>query len=567
MDNTQDFKMRMSEIAGRAKRVLSFASQAQFDANGQFIADEQERHAQMLEAARKDAIFESAGDTAVSMITSAWGSAIKDYAETYGRMPRQEVLASAHQALETLMMLEASKSKMSGVEKQMLESAGDLMSTQDGVMHQNLFMAMILPGALGAATSDACTFVPVTRDKSDVYEIINVAGNTFGSYQAGEELDMQSVGVYSQLRRTYIVEASADGTATSFTFKIADHEPVACPIRKGRTNIFINRVKSERDNGKNQLLHTYTNKAGTQITVTSTLTYASGEATMVFSAAPDAGTEIAIVVEINIEAAPSLIPTINQEMLSYEMFPSQFVLAAEHSVMAAYDAQREFGLDLGSLQFRTLKDYLAHEQDMRRLRIMIWSCLNTDEFDIAIPSDQTFDVWSAIVKGKLQRVFRNIVERTRTASSFGIFAGADAASFFKLLPPSMFQQSEDTSQAPYVHFIGTLFGNIKVYEVPTGVCDGLTKEGITFSADQCLCYSRDDNPGRAGFVTGDAVPAIPYKHPTSTSLQERTTLWGSAINDMHPRNGTDYFTLLTLTATKSGGINLNTGLINETTSA
>ncbi|WP_414601084.1 hypothetical protein [Escherichia coli] len=41
-----------------------------------------------------------------------------------------------------------------------------------------------------------------------------------------------------------------------------------------------------------------------------------------------------------------------------------------------------------------------------------------------------------------------------------------------------------------------------------------------------LTYVRDENPGKAGFVTGDAVPAIPFQHPTTPALVNRTTLWG-----------------------------------------
>ncbi|HGT5460679.1 TPA: hypothetical protein ACM37I_004919, partial [Escherichia coli] len=126
------------------------------------------------------------------------------------------------------------------------------------------------------------------------------------------------------------------------------------------------------DNGSGSLLHSFTNAAGEQITVTCSLNYNIGQIALSFSKAPDKGTEIAIETEINIEAAPELIPLINHEMKKYTLFPSQFVIAAEHTVQAACEAQREFGLDLGSLQFRTLKEYLSHEQDMLRLRIMIW---------------------------------------------------------------------------------------------------------------------------------------------------------------------------------------------------
>ncbi|ENM1631558.1 hypothetical protein AB6T03_004534, partial [Salmonella enterica] len=196
---------------------------------------------------------------------------------------------------------------------------------------------------------------------------------------------------------------------------------------------------------------------------------------------------------------------------------------------------------------------------MLRLRIMVWRTLHKEHFDIALPQTQTFDVWATIIKGKFQTVYRNIIERVKSSGSQGMFAGADAASFFKQLPPSYFQPAEDYTQTPYVHFIGTLFGNVKVFEVPVGVCENLSTEGMEFNSMDVLCYVRDENPGKAGFVTGDAVPAVPFQHPTSTALVNRTTLWGSAVNDMHPRNGAEYFTKVSLTMAKDGGINFLTG--------
>jgi hypothetical protein len=553
-----EYQARLADIAKRSKHVLGWASAAQFK-DGAFIADDNARAASILEAAAQDPIFEGINDKVVGQISTAWAGALADFSAKYKTLPRPEVLASCHQTLENCL-LESARKDMGNTNKAMLESvATDMMSVSDGVMRLPLFLAMILPAQLGAATSDACTFIPVTRDQSDIYEIMNVAGSSFGSYAAGDKLDMQSVGVYSQLRRRYVLVASADGSAKTFSFKMEDFEGQKVPIRKGRSNIYVNRIKSTVDNGSGTLLHTFTNAAGKQITITGSLNYNNGQIDLSFSDAPDEGTEISIEAEINIEAAPELIPLINHEMAKYTLFPSQYVIAAEHTVQAAYEAQREFGIDLGSLQFRTLKDYLAHEQDMLRLRIMVWRTLHTDAFDIALPGNQDFNVWATIIKGKFQTVFRDIIERVKSSGAQGMFAGADAASFFKQLPPSFFQPAEDYSQTPYVHYIGTLWNNVKVFEVPVGVCENMAAEGMDFTAMDVLCYVRDENPGKAGFVTGDAVPAVPFQHPTSTALVNRTTLWGSAVNDMHPRNGADYFTKVTLTMAKEGGINFLTG--------
>lgn len=52
-------------------------------------------------------------------------------------------------------------------------------------------------------------------------------------------------------------------------------------------------------------------------------------------------------------------------------------------------------------------------------------------------------------------------------------------------------------------------------------------------------------------------------HETNPSLVNRTTLWGSAINEVHPRNGENYFTRLRLTRAKEGAIDMLTGKVNE----
>ncbi|WP_147200778.1 hypothetical protein [Pantoea sp. CCBC3-3-1] len=568
MSDTTLFKKRIAEISQRASRVTAICSDAQFGEAG-FIKNPALRRESMLNAAIKDPLFEGVNQDAVAQIVSAWGNAFADYTATHKRAPRPEILASAHQTLENCLMAEGVKqSGQKTTTEHMLESVnGEMMSGQDGILHQAIFLAMILPVALGAQTGDACTFIPVPRDQSDIYEIINVAGTTFGDYTVGDKLDMQSVGQYAQMRRNYVLKTLGDGETKVFIFKMADFEGVPVPIRKGRTILYIGGEQTPEDNGENTLLHSYTNAAGATVSLTAALDYTNGVITMTFGVAPDSGQKIEVEVEINIEAAPGLIPTINQEMRKFTVKPSQYALAAEHSVQAAYDAQREFGIDLSALQYRTLKDYLSHEQDIMRLRIMIRRTLKTDTFDVAIPQDTNWDIWSLIFKSKIQQIYRDIAERTQSNGSSGMFAGSDASLFFKMLPPAMFTPAENYTQVPYVHFVGTLFNGIKVFEVPTGVCAAFTKQGVTFNSYDVLCYTRDENPGKAGFITGDAVPAIPFVHPTTPSLTNRTTLWGSAVNRMHPRNGNQYFTLLTLTNAKPGGLNFRTGQVIESGSS
>lgn len=572
MSNNKEFRKRIADISAKARLVTGYCSDAQFDQNG-YIKDPETRITAMMEAAKADPLFEGVPTAVQRSILSAWGSAIAEYSNKHHCSPRPEVLAAAHQTLENCLIAEGVKnSGQKSLNDFMLESINtEMMSSQDGIIRQPIFLAMILPVALGAQTGDACTFIPVPRDKSKIYEIINVAGTTFGDFKQGDQLDMQSVGQYAQMRRNYVLNKKGDGTAITFTFKISDFESgKEIPIRKGRSILYINNEATDVDTASGntgKIIHSFANADGQQNVLTAVIDYVKGQIDLTFSQPVDSGIEMEAEVEINIEAAPEYIPVINQEMREWTVYPSQYALAAEHSVMAAYDAQREFGIDLGSLQYRTLKDYLSHEQDMLRLRTMIRRCKHTDQYDVAIPQDTNLDVWTMMFKGKVQQVFRDIAERTRTTGSVGMFAGADAAGFIKMLPANMFSPAENYTQVPYVHFIGTLFNGIKVFEIPSGVCTAFTNGGIEFHAYDILCYCRDENPGKAGFITGDAVPVIPFKHPTTPALVDRTTLWGSSVNRIHPRNGQDYFTLFTLTNLKAGGLNYRTGDVIESTSS
>ncbi|MGS3236496.1 hypothetical protein ACB323_24750, partial [Escherichia coli] len=182
MSNLREYQNRIADIAKRSKAVLGWASTAQFGTDNQFIKDDAARAASILEAARKDPVFAGISDNATAQIATAWASALADYAAAHKSMPRPEILASCHQTLENCL-IESTRNSMDATNKAMLESvAAEMMSVSDGVMRLPLFLAMILPVQLGAATADACTFIPVTRDQSDIYEVFNVAGSSFGSY-------------------------------------------------------------------------------------------------------------------------------------------------------------------------------------------------------------------------------------------------------------------------------------------------------------------------------------------------------------------------------------------------
>lgn len=556
-------RARVADINERAARVAAFTVDIQ-KKNGVAITDPNELAQAAMTAALRDPMFEGVDERFVKRVASAWTSAVMEHQARTGDLPPPDVLANAQYCTEQLM-LEAAAEKHEGTGRAMFESVASDMRTSDGVLRLAQFVALILPVSLGAATSDACTFVPCDKDKAQIFELMNIAGTAFGSFQVGDELHMQRAGMYAQLKRNYIFPAAAqpDGTKKTFTFNIKDIENKDMPIRAGRTLLIVNRRRSKPDDSDGNLYFSGKDDNGNDLASTSKVNYDKGTVAVTFGVAPPVGTELAVQVEINIEKAPELIPVINQSMRTFEVSPSQYVVASEHTVMSASDASREFGLNMQSLQFTALRNWLSHEQDMMRLRLMAFFNVYEYAFDVALPEAQSYESWVGLIRHRINQMSTDMVNRTRKSGIRGGFAGGEAANFIKSLPPQYFQQDPDYVESPYVQYIGTLFGYIRIYEVPTAVCEQFVADNHDFNPNEILFYGRGSNIGDAGLIAGDAVPAIPYIHETNPSLVNRTTMWGSALNEVHPRNGENYFCKLTLTNTKVGSYNMLNGTLIE----
>ncbi|HAX4763734.1 TPA: capsid protein, partial [Escherichia coli] len=167
--------------------------------------------------------------------------------------------------------------------------------------------------------------------------------------------------------------------------------------------------------------------------------YDTGVIDITFNEAPAEGTEIAVQVEINIERNPNLIPVINQSMRNYALRPSEYVIASEHTVMAASDLSREHGLELAALQFSAMRNWISHEIDMMRLRTLVFHTVYGREFDVALPEAQNYESWVGLIRHVVNALSQEMADRTLTTGIRGGFAGGDAANFLRSLPPQHFQ--------------------------------------------------------------------------------------------------------------------------------
>jgi len=259
-----------------------------------------------------------------------------------------------------------------------------------------------------------------------------------------------------------------------------------------------------------------------------------------------ADSKIGLVYELDVEMKADLIPLINQKMKTFLVKPSQYAIATEYTIQALTDAQREFGLDLHSQLFNGARNFLSHETDMKRIREALFRNVNNASYDVTLAATQNLDNWIVGLRRILHAESVAMVSRTKSGGIRGGFAGVNVVNLLKALPSTVWTPAPGYTESPYIQFAGTLFGVYRIYEVPSRVTDQFKKQQLGLTADSIFFYGRGDNIGDAGLIAGDAIPALPFVHPTNPNLVNRTTLWGVAINQVHPDDGQDYFAMLEL---------------------
>ncbi|MGL5294169.1 MAG: hypothetical protein ACRC9V_10465, partial [Aeromonas sp.] len=184
--------------------------------------------------------------------------------------------------------------------------------------------------------------------------------------------------------------------------------------------------------------------------------------------------------------------------------------------------------------------------DLKNLRKMIFAAARRDTFDLTVPAGLAFrDHWEMLTR-TLSTISSRMMADTKVAGLVGMFCGTEAAAVFKSLGQPNFVPAPNYRQVPRVHFIGTLFGLYKIYEVPVEIEAVKGDPSTRLGKNDCLCYARGERHTQAGIINGDAVSATMYSHSTSKDLTDRNTLYESAYCDIHPDNGAAFFSVLTL---------------------
>ncbi|MGI3093915.1 hypothetical protein ACRTEP_21005 [Vibrio diabolicus] len=538
MSVKESFQQRIGSIANFASRMRNLSIESQFDPEtNAFLADDAARMGGIRAAIANEPMFESVqmSDEAKVGVVTAMQSAVRNYEQTHGELPRDEIMASAYKTVSNMMLLEG-RSENGSNGAMMLESIGQSLSESTGVEIRAKMVGLVLPVLLETATLDAVTMIPAGASEAEIFKVYRRAGSDFGGYKKGDEIDQTTVGHYTSMKQRYpfVAEQRPDGVKTSFTFNSETDLPnssIPIPFRKGSVSLWVNRKRIARESasGQTTLVGTALIES-TEYTINVTIDRSAGKVTVAPTSALPENVELHVEFEVDIESKPELIPVIDHDMDSQTIHPSQNVVAADATIQAIFTMQREFNTDIKSMQMSHMRNTLAAEKSQRHLTDMKFVTYKEETFNIYTPDGEDWRMKRERLHEVLLSISQKILADTKVTGMTGMFAGSYASTILKSLGAPHFIPPANYRESNSIHYAGRLFGVWKVYQAP-----------IVLDAGEIICYGRGTSHSEAGYVAGDAISATMYTHPIGANMRARNTLYELAYGEVHPYQGEEYF--------------------------
>ena len=526
----EQYHGQQADISNRAEEMKKVLLYPVLGDSGKFISESASR-SQAIESAVPGSIF-AAGGKAGGFIAGTAANALRQFCMARGFMPGDDLLAAAHRSTETLLGFRTDKAEGNLI----LESA--TLSTTEGLQLRDRMVALILPVMLQTISSQMVGFLPGTFNRSEIFRLYRTAGTTFGDVTAGDRIDQAYKGQYGTMDQRYLVgtgDAVKDGAASEFKLDSNVKFGKVYPMKKTSVRILADRNVVAADDGKGNIAGAF--KVGeTTVNVTGTVNYATGVVDPVFSVAPALNIEIHTAFDVDIEKAPSLIPTVNHELDNRVLLPHEAAIAAETTLQALWYLRREMNINSDSMAMMAMRNLLAADKDRKALAEMRFFAKGETTWNYSNADSQVSlsDYFETLLPVLLQ-INSEMMNRTQISGLVGIVAdSASASKFMSSTRSGHFTPAPGYRPSPQPHFAGRLFDMFDLYIDP---------QAPDF---ECLCYGKGTQISHCGYMAGDAIPAMAFKHAVQQDLNYRNTLWELAYRDLQPFDGRDYLTMLNL---------------------
>ncbi len=543
-DDLKKYHQRVSQVGGEAvgfKNMFVHPIMDGLNDKGKpnYLGPGEDRRS-ALKTAIQGTFLEDLGDDALNIAETAANSFV-NYTQVHdSAQPDDEVLASAMGTLKAmtghLVGDEGNKSK--AIMDSAYSEGQGTMSKQDGTIQRLHQLALITPVTLTQTTASFVTYVPPNHDQSEIFVIDRLAGSTFGELTKGDVIDESFNHQYATMDQRYVIGVG-DGSKDTFPFDIKDlsANASAMPVRKGYVRVFHDKNNVAQDWQKDGLVTgSFKNADGDMVTVScpAAINYAEGKGSIKFSIPPKAGLEIMIGLDIDIEAAPQLIPLIDHSMRSFVLKPHESAITATNTIQAAFAANREYGIDYRTMQLGAARNVLAAEKDRKRLRDWWFFAKRHAEWPRlpkeSITKSQHYEDLSEFLNGLSAAMLRD----NKKSGITGIFLGVNACNLVSSLRGGAFVFRPGYRMIAQPHYVGMLLGRFPIY------CDPAADPWAG------LAVAKGQSYGDSGYVAADAISAVHYPHPilsprSGGGLTHNDTLYELAYRDIHPHKGRDYF--------------------------
>lgn len=504
----------------------------QFSGNQVYISDPAQRDAAIGDAAMQTPLYSSMGEEPGRRQALSDASAIREYTASHNALPGDDLFAAAHGALENLFSNNQALADSAGTGMLLSSMSESNLSSEKGVTIRATTAALTLPTLLSNPMNAIVSYLPVRKYETEIFNIERIAGKTLGDFKKNQIIDELSFGQYSNQRQRYIFADAQlpDGTKKAFTFSAQANTPaqIAMPVRAGSVKVYINRDCKEPikqiDGGD---LYGVVTFADVKIVISGTVDVDTCAIAIETDKALPTGVTLHAEFEIDIESNSDLIPTVNHRMTSHKFRPASRVIGADASIMAMFAMNTEFGVDINSTNLSSMRTWLANERALKQLDDLMFFVQEVREFDAQVPTEgnETWQTRFEYIKSLFLEISQHFINTNKESGLKGLYCGTLFSTFIKMLPSSLFQLTPGYTQTTQIHFVGTLLGNIKIFEVPfTNLVP----------ADKALAYSRTDKLGKAPYFTGDVIPPTLYSHDVDKSLNKANTLWAHGYDNAAP---------------------------------
>lgn len=522
-----EYLKKRTSINNLAASISTVILDSQIEASGELIADSAVVQ-NNLEHAIGGSIFDELGEDGAAIATIAVNS-VRQYIKRTGHEPAPEVMASVANSIQNIM----DSTKSQGI----LDS--ESLATSAGVPFRNHTIAMQMPATLAQVTLDDVTVAPAGYDKAEIFHVERVAGSTFGDYTKGEVLDEHFSGQYGTMD-VFKSLGTTDGTTTTFSVNYGSE------LKGGRTMVYIDNDLVVSDlNEESGSVDVIAAIDGGTVTLKRDLTNGgvTVELTAGAAAALGAGLPVEVKADYKIEGNESIIPLVDHHVKSYLLRPHEAALASSVTIIGTLLMQREHGLNQNTMNIAAAADLLAAEKDRRNISMMYRAARHRFTWGTKPDSagnDATVQHMQ-LLRAFLSKVSLQMVSDNKKAGIQSIYVGLEALALLKTLPASDFTMVAGYRESAQPHVVGRLFGQYTVKCAPQ------------LNGHDMLCVAKGKEYGDAGLIVGDAIPAMHMKHFVQFGkLNHENTLYELALRDIHPKNGRNFFSVITLDPASSG---------------